>query len=94
MKEISAIRAEEAFKEAQLAEVKLMEAEKHIGKIIYAIKASGFQAPSPKPTWSPIVVEVEGGMDDSVLNLSTKTPLTARHSVSIPGDGTFEVVLD
>jgi hypothetical protein len=68
MKEVSAIRAQEALQEAQLAEVKLMEAEKHVGKIIYVIKASGFQAPSPKPTWSPIAVKIEGGMDNSISN--------------------------
>jgi hypothetical protein len=68
MKELSAIRAREAIAEAQLADTKLLEAEIHVGKVIYVVKASGFVAPSPKPTWAPIVTEVRGGEDDYISN--------------------------
>jgi hypothetical protein len=68
MKELSAIRVREAIAEAELANTKLLEAEMHVGKVIYVVKASGYQAPSPKPTWAPIVVEVSGGEDDYISN--------------------------
>ena len=61
IKEISAIRAKQAIEEASLAETRLMEAEQHYGKIMYAVKASGFQAPPPKPTWAPVIVDIKGG---------------------------------
>jgi hypothetical protein len=62
MKEFSVIRAKEANEAACLAETKLMEAEKVYGKVMFVVQASGFQAPSPKPAWTPIVVDIRGGM--------------------------------
>jgi len=78
IKESSAVRAKQAIEEASLAATRLMEAEQHYGKIMYVVKASGFQAPPPRPTWAPIVVDIKG----------------VRRSVSIPGDGFLEVILD
>ena len=66
MKEISAICARKANAEAEIANTKLLEAEMHVGKVIYVVKASGYQAPSLKPTWAPIVVEVSEGEDDYI----------------------------
>ena len=68
MKALSAIHAREAIAEAELADTKLLEAEMHVGKVIYVVRASSYQALSPKPTWAPIVAEISGGEDDYISN--------------------------
>jgi len=66
IKEISEIHAKQAIEEAHLACKKLLSAEKHIGKVFYMVKASGFQAQTPKPARTPTIVQVNGGADDSI----------------------------
>jgi len=71
-----------------------MEAQQHYGKIVYVVKASGFQAPPPKPTWAPIVVDIKGGAKRLFQLYSVSKILPAHRSVSLPGDGFLEVILD
>lgn len=66
IQELSEIRAKEAIGEACLAYKKLLDAEMHTVKIFCVIKASGFQARNPMPAQPPSVVQIIGGMNDSL----------------------------
>ena len=68
IKELSEIRAKEAIGEACLTYKKLLDAEMHTGKVFYVVKASGFQAQKPTPAQPPVVVQISGGMFDSIAD--------------------------
>jgi hypothetical protein len=94
IKELAEIRVKEAIAEDCLAYKKLLDAEIYTGKVFYVVEASGFQAQNPKPAQLPVVVQISGGMALSQMNSRSNHTSTVHHSVSIPGDGIMEVILD
>ena len=88
-------RVEEAMHAAELANMELFEAELHVSRVLCMVEKSGFQVPPPMPIWEHLVLESKGGKYKILLFIVKLilTP-TVNRSVSIPGHGRLQIVLD